>query len=552
MQLHSNAILHLARMLLAGLLLVTPALAQTDPYYEVDALNEGLGAPPADLDRETPRAAMEDLFAFEAAGRWDAAAHLLDLGEIEPGDQAEQGPILARHLYTIIDRKVLLRWANLSDRPDAIDETETSRAALAGQPRRSLHLGDLKLDGRIVSVRLNRLKPGDGDPVWVFSRQTVENLPQLYDLYGPSRFERMLPDILKRDAGLGLAWWEVIGLPLMFLLAGVAGVATFMAVRRGERSTDGTWVEIVLRSLKWPATIAVVTTVMFFAGRELFVFSAPIDTVVGPLVVTGYVVAVILFVMTVLDGILDQMVIFDAEDISDPTEGPSRSRATALSAIRRIVLVILAILGAGWVLASAGIFQTFGFTLLASAGAITVILGFAARRVLGNIISSLQIALNRSARIGDQIMWEGEWCTVERIHFTYVQLKIWTGNRIIVPVSEFVHEGFTSFTLAEPQAVRVIPLRLAPGADIDALRAKFLDLVAEEDGIEDKDSAKVLITEQDALGVTFRAQFLAPNPSDGWEIECQLREALIKEGARLKRETGEPQFPEGAAMDAAA
>ena len=539
-------------LLVLALLAALPAAAQPDPFYEVDALNEGLGGTPVDVDRETPRATMEELFALEDEGRWDAAAHLLDLGEIAPEDQAEQGPILARHLYTIIDRKVLLRWADLSDRPDAIDENATSRSALAGQPRRSLLLGNLALDGRTVSVRLNRLKPADGDPVWVFSRQTVENIPRLHDLYGPSRFERMLPDVLKRDAGLGLAWWEVLGLPVMLLLAAVAGAATYRGVRQGERTTDGTWIEIVLRSLKWPATIAVVTTVLFFAGRELFVFSAPLDAVIGPIVVAGYVIAIILFVMTVLDGILDQMVMFDADDISDPTEGASRSRATALSAIRRIVLVILALLGAAWVLSSAGIFQTFGFTLLASAGALTIVIGFAARRVLGNIISSLQIALNRSARIGDQIMWDGEWCTVERIHFTYVQLKIWTGNRIVVPVSEFVHEGFTSFTLAEPEAVRVIPLRLAPGADIDALRARFLDLVAKEDRIEDKDSAKVLITEQDALGVTFRAQFLGPNPSEGWEIECALREALIKEGVRIGRATGEPQFPEGAAMDAAA
>ena len=539
-------------LLVLALLAALPAAAQPDPFYEVDALNEGLGRTPVDVDRETPRATMEELFALEDEGRWDAAAHLLDLGEIAPEDQAEQGPILARHLYTIIDRKVLLRWADLSDRPDAIDENATSRSALAGQPRRSLLLGNLALDGRTVSVRLNRLKPADGDPVWVFSRQTVENIPRLHDLYGPSRFERMLPDVLKRDAGLGLAWWEVLGLPVMLLLAAVAGAATYRGVRQGERTTDGTWIEIVLRSLKWPATIAVVTTVLFFAGRELFVFSAPLDAVIGPIVVAGYVIAIILFVMTVLDGILDQMVMFDADDISDPTEGASRSRATALSAIRRIVLVILALLGAAWVLSSAGIFQTFGFTLLASAGALTIVIGFAARRVLGNIISSLQIALNRSARIGDQIMWDGEWCTVERIHFTYVQLKIWTGNRIVVPVSEFVHEGFTSFTLAEPEAVRVIPLRLAPGADIDALRARFLDLVAEEDRIDDKESGKVLITEQDALGMTFRAQFLGPNPSEGWEIECALREALIKEGVRIGRATGEPQFPEGAAMDAAA
>ena len=540
-------------LVLSLVLLALPAAAQeAQPFFEVDVLNEGLGQPPADLDRETPRAAVEDLFAYAEEGRWDAAAFLLDLGEIEPADQAAQGPILAEHLFTIIDRKVIVGWSSLLDRPDAIDETATSRSALAGQPRRSLLLGTLDLDGRRVSVRLDRMKPAGGDPVWVFSRQTVENVPRLFQLYGPSPFERALPTALKHDAFWGLAWWEVIGLPLVLLLAAGAGVGIYRVLLLGERTADGTFFEIVLRSLKWPATIAMVTAVISFAGRSLFVFSAPLDALLEPAVAIGFTIAIIMFVMTVLDGILDQMVIFDAEDISDPSKDGSRSRATALSAIRRIVLVILAFLGAGWVLASAGVFRTFGFTLLASAGAITVIVGFAARKVLGNIISSLQIALNRSARIGDQIEWEGEWCTVERIHFTYVQLKVWTGNRIVVPVSEFVHKGFTSYTLIDPAMIRTIPLRLAPGADIDALRAKFLDLVAGEDGIEDKDGAEVLITEQDALGVTFRAQFPAPTPSEGWKIECRIREGLVKEAARLSRETGVPQFPEAAAMDAAA
>ena len=58
----------------------------------------------------------------------------------------------------------------------------------------------------------------------------------------------------------------------------------------------------------------------------------------------------------------------------------------------------------GFVLTSINSFQSLGLSLLASAGAVTVVLGFAAREVLGNILASVQIALNRSARIGDQLI----------------------------------------------------------------------------------------------------------------------------------------------------
>ena len=179
-------------------------------------------------------------------------------------------------------------------------------------------------------------------------------------------------------------------------------------------------------------------------------------------------------------------------------------------------------------------------------------LGFAARKVLGNILASLQIMLNRSARIGDQIIYEGRWCTVERIHFTYVQLKVWTGVRIVVPVETFVTEAFESWTHTDPQMTNTILLKLASTADVEAMRERFHELVAEEDDVVDKDAAMVLVTEQDALGHTVRFQFPSPDPTTGWYMECRVHERLIAHAAKLEEETGTPTLPEGAASDVAA
>ncbi len=544
--------MRLLAVLLLTLLAALPAAAQPDPFYEVEVLNEGLGAPPAGLDRETPQAAMEEFLSAAQAGDWRTAAHLLDLAEIAPGDQALQGPLAAAQLHEILDRKVILSWTQLLDRPDALDAAATSSSAVAGQTRRSLLLGVLDLDGRTVPIRLNRLKPADGDPVWVFSRQSVENVPALYALYGPTDLEKTMPAWAKRDAAWGLTLWEVIALPLTIVLAVLGGGAVNRVLATGARRADGTWIEIVLRALRWPATIAVFTAILSLVTAELFVFSAPVDALLGPVVAAGFTIAIILFVMTVLDGILDQIVVFDPESLSDPEDASTRDTATALSATRRVVLVILTLLGFGWVLASAELFRTLGFSLLASAGAVTIILGFAARRVLGNIMSSLQIAFNRSARIGDQIIYDGEWCTVERIHFTYVQLKHWTGNRHVVPVEEFVSNGFENWSLAETKMLNVVTLRLAGTADVAEMRERFRAFAAEEEEIVDQDACQLLVTGHDALGHTLRFQFPTPDPSTGWSIECRIRERLIAAAAEIERRTEVPQFPAGAAADVAA
>ena len=148
-------------------------------------------------------------------------------------------------------------------------------------------------------------------------------------------------------------------------------------------------------------------------------------------------------------------------------------------------LVFAVIIGLGVLLHELHLFRTVGLSLLASAGVIGLVLGFAAREVLGNILASLQIALNRSARIGDQVIFDDRWCTVERIHFTYVQLRIWTGNRYVVPVAHFVSEPFENLTMVEPEMMRVVVLKRVVGSKsvgIDGQRLLLVILEEESHG----------------------------------------------------------------------
>ncbi len=518
-----------------------------DPVFPRQQLNEGLQPRPETLDLETPRTSLETFLAAAEAGRWDAAAHVLDLTEVAPDDQPIAGPALARELHSVISRKVIVRWSDLPDRPDGMVERGSSDNPLVGEKRRSLSLGVIEKGDRPVTIRLNRTQEEGGEPAWLFSPQTVADTPALYAQHGPSALELAIPPALQRDAAFGLRLWEILFLPAAVALIWITGLAVWRFLGARAASSRRRLPRRILRDARLPATIAVTAALLSWLTTELLVVSSVASAILQPTILLGYVAAAVILVVNVIDAILERVVATDPGEMSQPENAGERALATGISGLRRAVLVIAVLAGAGIILTSASVFQSLGLSLLASASVLTLVLGFAAREVLGNIMACLQISLNRSARIGDQVIFEGKWCTVERIHFTFVQLQIWTGNRLIVPVSQFVSEPFENWSLGDVAMIRPIRLKLGHEADISPLREAFRRIVKEDEGINPKEDAAVYVTGHDAFGIDIRFNVPVPDPQAGWAIECRVREKLLASA----RELGVEMPDEVARMDAA-
>lgn len=512
--------------------------ASQETVYKVEKLNAGLPDPPTSLDRSTPQAVLESLMALAQERDFETAAHLLNLADVPEDKQREEGPVLARQLFDVVDRKVIIDWDNLSDRPDALDANAASDNTMGGKARRSILLWSLDLGRREVGMRLNRVQVGDASPVWVFSEQSVDNVPALHALYGPSELEKRLPPLLRAPAFWDLMWWEVIGLPLVLIAALSAGyLAHYLLSLIAHRVQSRTGTDVI-KATRAPVILSVFTAVIATFTQHFFVFSGRLDTILSPLIAIGYVSSAFLLVVNVVDALLDRLIEFDQTDLSQIGKDGRRGLATTVAAARRGLIVIIVLVGGAIVLSSANVFRSFGFSLLASAGAITLILGFAAREVLGNIMASMQIAMNQSARIGDKVLFDDRLCHVERINFTFVQLRVWTGERLIVPVSEFVSEPFENWTLQEPALLRLVKLRLTNDADVEALRKEFYRLLDEidEDDRGDPDDALVAVTDQDALGKEVTFGVPCANPNTAWLVSCQIREDLIKAGNQMMAE----------------
>ncbi len=549
----------LFRIVAALILLASPLAAQndssceTDKWYCVEALNTGLPPVPNRIDRETPRATMESLVNAARKGAWGDAAYLLDLSALPPEDQRAAGARLASQLETVISRKTVIDWGKLQDRPDGLDETAFADKAMAGVPRRSLLLWTLDLGAYPAAIRLNRVKPPNGDAVWVFSRQTVEDIPALYDLYGPGRLERMLPDVLKERSVFDLALWELIALPTLIALAVTAARLFWILANWSAGKVSSRLAKDVIRSMRGPASFGGATLFIMIVGANVFSFSAEIATILVPAAWLGLIGSGLWFVVNFAEVILDRLTQVENTDLTRKEEVEQRTTATRISAARRVFVVAVVLVGSGIFLAQTNVFQNLGLTLLGTAGALTLVLGFAARSILSNIMSSLQIALNGSAKIGDRIVFNDCLCHVERIHFTYVQLRDWDGTRFVVPVTEFVSTPFKNWTMQEPEMIRTITIKCAHSVNIDTLREAFDQVLDEldEDYLGDRESASVRVAGQDALGQD--VWFLLPcaDPNTSWVAACDAREKIIAALNEQSKEDGVDYFPTGghAAID---
>ena len=549
---------YIAGLLGALLIFAAPVWAQDKEeacdsahWYCVEALNVGLPAVPSEIDRETPRATMESLVRAVRRDDWVGAAHLLDLSDIREDRQQQVGTSLIRQLETVISRKTVIDWDKLLDRPDALDATATSDRAMAGTPRKSLLLWTLDMEDYPASIRLNRIKAEDGEPVWVFSRHTVQNIPRLYERYGPGRLETMLPDVLTQNTVVDLAVWELIGLPVLIVLAIYVARLVWLLTSWVAQRIPSRLAQQMLNSVRGPACVVVSTLFVMVLEAKIFSFSAELTTILVPTAWLGLIGAGLWFVVNCVEVILDHLTKVEETDLTLKEEVHKRTTATRISAARRVFVVAVVLVGGGIFLSQTNVFQNLGLTLLGTAGAVTLVLGFAARSILSNIMSSLQIALNGSAKIGDRIVFNDALCHVERIHFTYVQLRDWDGTRLVVPVTEFVSTPFKNWTMQEPEMLRIVKIKLSHAADVDALRDAF-DKVIDE--MEDKyigkrDDACVRVGGQDVLGM--EVWFLVPcaDPNTSWEAACDAREGIVAEIHKLAEKQGVEYFPQVSAAE---
>ena len=223
-------------------------------------------------------------------------------------------------------------------------------------------------------------------------------------------------------------------------------------------------------------------------------------------------------------GVTDSVALLHPHDVADNLE--ARSILTQTRVLSRIAIGVILFAGVAFILMTFPRARQFGTSLLASAGLSALVLGLAARSVIGNLLAGLQIALSQPIRLDDVLIVEKEWGRVEEITGTYVVLKIWDERRLVIPLQWFIEHPFQNWTRTSSQIIGSVFLWVDYTTELEPLRAEATRLARSS---KDYDGRVCLLQVVDTNERAMQLRLIVSSPSAGqnWDLRCLLREGLI-------------------------
>lgn len=473
---------------------------------------EAVASAPAKPDLSTPRRALRHFVDAGQAENWEAAAAALDLSGVSNRDQ--QGPRLARQLEAVLERVLWIEWEEISDEPEG-NPADGKDAEV---------LGTATLAGETVPVRL--VRSGDS---WRFGASTVSRIPALYAEHGPGPIAARMPEVLTRVRVFQVALWQWAGLAVAALLAWLVGLLLagigYALVERISKRTAATWDDRLLAAVRGPARV--IFSLVFVGPFASFLrLAAPAQRVFDHLLQTLLVISATWLVV--------RLAVFAADTAEEvflrgaTDEGRRRAIRTKLAFVRRAVVVVISILGSALVLTQFEVVRKVGMSLLASAGIAGIVIGLAAQKTISTLLAGFQLSLTQPVRIGDTVIVEGEWGTIEEIHLTYVVVKVWDLRRLVVPIGRFLDQPFQNWT--KQQSTEILGTVEVPAdftAPVDRLREELLRICKASPNWDGK-VAKIQVTVLTEHTMTARACVSSADAGKNWDLRCEVREGLVK------------------------
>jgi len=223
---------------------------------------------------------------------------------------------------------------------------------------------------------------------------------------------------------------------------------------------------------------------------------------------------------------LGEKAVLTKYDINVADNLQARKVYTQVHVISKTLYVIIGLFTVASVLMLFEEVRRFGTSLLASAGVVGIIIGFAAQKTISNLFAGFQIAMTQPIRLDDVVIVEGEWGRIEEISLTYVIVHIWDDRRLVVPLGYFIEKPFQNWTRASAQLLGSVFLWVDYTMPLDELRQALKEII-EPNPLWDKRFWNLQVTDATEKTMQIRVLATSADSSKGWDLRCDIREKLI-------------------------
>ncbi|NOS92111.1 MAG: mechanosensitive ion channel family protein [Cyclobacteriaceae bacterium] len=181
--------------------------------------------------------------------------------------------------------------------------------------------------------------------------------------------------------------------------------------------------------------------------------------------------------------------------------------------------------------------RTVGTTLLTGAGVLAAIVGFASQAAFSNIVSGFFLVIFKPFSVGDRIkigqLYTGD---VEDINLRHTTIKDFENRRVIIPNAVISNETIINSTIVDEKTCMFVELAVALNTDLDkaiaiiqeeAMKHRYyIDNRTEMEKERGEHSVMVRVMTFLDSGIHLRAYVWANNPTDGFDIKCDLNKSI--------------------------
>lgn len=448
------------RVAVCVLLLTTAVAAQTpaEKTSKTSTTSTTSAAAPADpLDRATPRGAVLGFLAAARKGDDQVAAAYLNTPL--RGDAAGT---LARQLFVVLDTRLPAKLTQLSDRPEgsAADPLNQNLDPIGTIARAD---GDLP-------VVLERVRREPYGWIWLFSRQTLDAIPDVHDEVAKVSIEALLPPFFVNTRIGGVRLFEWIALfgcvPLLYLCIAIVG-----RILR----------PVAPRLLPAPVRLLLLAAAMQWTLSKVGfpIFARQAWSVIAVILTTTSGV----WLLILLNGWIEPR-------LARRLERGHTSGAPSLARVARRGVDVVVIVG-GMLLT----LQRFGVDpapALAGLGVGGIAVALAAQKTLENVVAGVSLIFDQALHVGDAVKINSIVGTVDYIGLRSTRIR--TLDRTIVSVPNGQIAAMTLEVTSARDKYWFHPvLRLASDTTAAQVRAIVQDLehLLLEHDLVDRDSIRV-------------------------------------------------------------
>jgi small-conductance mechanosensitive channel len=316
--------------------------------------------------------------------------------------------------------------------------------------------------------------------------------------------------------------WITAGIVIMASL-GFYFLLSALFSRINRKRSDQT-VSLAWKKFRNPLLVTVIL-LDFILLKELFSLEEGATAAVNQFIKLATIFCV---TWLVIKGIhLTRELILRQFDIKEEDNLKARKAYTQFRVLERIVVFIVILIAIAVALMTFEGIRRVGISLFASAGVAGIVIGFAAQKLLGNILAGFQIAITQPIRLDDVVIVENEWGWIEEINLTYVVVRIWDKRRLIVPTTYFIEKPFQNWTRVSADILGTVFIYTDYQIPVDKLRAAFLEILKETE-LWDGEVGVMQVTNATDRAMEIRALMSAPNSPQAWDLRVHVREELIE------------------------